>query len=34
MENLNLAYPKKIDTAVPGNMMCGVQDEPFDALPI
>eukprot|EP00438_Fugacium_kawagutii_P025161 Skav208315 [mRNA] locus=scaffold897:542816:544033:+ [translate_table: standard] len=28
MENLNLPYPKKIDVAVPGNMVCGVQDEP------
>ena len=26
MENLNLPYPKKIDVAVPGNMVCGVQD--------
>eukprot|EP00490_Sorites_sp_Unknown_P012611 CAMPEP_0114668828 /NCGR_PEP_ID=MMETSP0191-20121206/36938_1 /TAXON_ID=126664 /ORGANISM="Sorites sp." /LENGTH=418 /DNA_ID=CAMNT_0001922841 /DNA_START=33 /DNA_END=1289 /DNA_ORIENTATION=+ len=28
MDNLNLPNPKKIDVAVPGNMMCGVQDEP------
>lgn len=26
MANLNLAYPKKIDVAVPANMRCGVQD--------
>lgn len=26
MANLNLAYPKKIDTAVPANMRCGVPD--------
>ena len=26
MENLNLPNPKKIDVAVPANMMCGVQD--------
>ena len=24
MENLNLPYPKKIDQAVPANMVCGV----------
>jgi len=28
MDNLNLPNPKKIDIAVPGNMMCGVQDDP------
>lgn len=26
MENLNLAYPKKIDLAVPANLRCGVPD--------
>eukprot|EP00418_Pyrodinium_bahamense_P080604 CAMPEP_0179055098 /NCGR_PEP_ID=MMETSP0796-20121207/23126_1 /TAXON_ID=73915 /ORGANISM="Pyrodinium bahamense, Strain pbaha01" /LENGTH=422 /DNA_ID=CAMNT_0020751741 /DNA_START=68 /DNA_END=1336 /DNA_ORIENTATION=+ len=26
MAELNLPYPKKIDVAVPANMMCGVQD--------
>ena len=26
MANLNLAYPKKIDIAVPANMRCGVPD--------
>lgn len=26
MKNLNLAYPKKIDVAVPANMRCGVPD--------
>jgi len=26
MNNLNLAYPKKIDVAVPANMRCGVPD--------
>jgi len=26
MSELNLPYPKQIDTAVPANMMCGVQD--------
>jgi sulfur dioxygenase len=26
MKNLNLAYPKKIDAAVPANMRCGVPD--------
>lgn len=26
MNNLNLAYPKKIDVAVPANMRCGIQD--------
>jgi sulfur dioxygenase len=26
MSNLNLAYPKKIDVAVPANMRCGVPD--------
>ena len=26
MANLNLAYPKKIDVAVPANMRCGVPD--------
>ena len=28
MAGLNLAYPKKIDVAVPANMRCGVPDEP------
>ena len=27
MHNLNLAYPKHIDRAVPANMRCGVPDE-------
>uniref|UniRef100_A0A224XVL3 Persulfide dioxygenase ETHE1, mitochondrial n=1 Tax=Panstrongylus lignarius TaxID=156445 RepID=A0A224XVL3_9HEMI len=26
MNNLNLAYPKKIDIAVPANKKCGIQD--------
>ncbi|KAK4787621.1 hypothetical protein SAY86_011454 [Trapa natans] len=26
MENLGLPYPKKIDVAVPSNMVCGLQD--------
>lgn len=26
MENLKLPYPKKIDKAVPANMVCGIQD--------
>lgn len=26
MENLGLPYPKKIDTAVPANLVCGIQD--------
>jgi sulfur dioxygenase len=26
MANLNLAYPKKIDVAVPANMRCGIPD--------
>jgi sulfur dioxygenase len=26
MKNLNLAYPKKIDVAVPANLRCGVPD--------
>jgi len=26
MSELNLPYPKKLDTAVPANMMCGIQD--------
>ncbi|XP_052208559.1 persulfide dioxygenase ETHE1 homolog, mitochondrial isoform X1 [Diospyros lotus] len=26
MKNLNLAYPKMIDIAVPANMVCGLQD--------
>ncbi|THG23216.1 hypothetical protein TEA_018991 [Camellia sinensis var. sinensis] len=29
MENLNLAYPKMIDVAVPANMVCGLQDLAF-----
>ncbi|CAH2036587.1 unnamed protein product [Thlaspi arvense] len=28
MSNLNLAYPKMIDVAVPANMVCGLQDVP------
>ena len=27
MANLNLSYPKKIDEAVPANMVCGIFDE-------
>jgi len=27
MKNLNLAYPKKIDLAVPANLLCGYPDE-------
>ncbi|KAL4120842.1 hypothetical protein QTP88_013460 [Uroleucon formosanum] len=27
MNNLNLAYPKKIDVALPMNLKCGIQDE-------
>jgi hypothetical protein len=34
MDNLKLPNPKKIDVAVPGNMMCGVQDDPYDPLAI
>ncbi|XP_050538857.1 persulfide dioxygenase ETHE1, mitochondrial [Daktulosphaira vitifoliae] len=26
MNNLNLAYPKKIDVSVPANLKCGIQD--------
>mmetsp|Transcript_1972 Transcript_1972/g.2534 ORF Transcript_1972/g.2534 Transcript_1972/m.2534 type:complete len:237 (-) Transcript_1972:1730-2440(-) len=26
MENLNLAYPKKIDVSLPANKLCGLQD--------
>ncbi|KAK3236781.1 Polypeptide N-acetylgalactosaminyltransferase 3 [Cymbomonas tetramitiformis] len=26
MDNLGLPYPKKIDAAVPANMVCGIQD--------
>jgi sulfur dioxygenase len=26
MAGLNLPYPKKIDTAVPANLKCGIQD--------
>ena len=25
MANLNLTYPKKIDVALPANMLCGIQ---------
>ncbi|XP_006644490.1 persulfide dioxygenase ETHE1 homolog, mitochondrial [Oryza brachyantha] len=28
MDNLNLAYPKMIDVAVPANLVCGIQDPP------
>ena len=28
MDNLGLPYPNKIDVAVPGNMVCGLQDAP------
>ena len=31
MANLNLAYPKKIDVAVPANMRCGVPDTDMTA---
>ncbi|VVC25622.1 Metallo-beta-lactamase [Cinara cedri] len=27
MNNLNLAYPKKIDVALPANLNCGIQDD-------
>ena len=27
MANLGLAYPKKIDEALPKNMVCGIQDD-------
>jgi sulfur dioxygenase len=27
MKNLNLAYPKQIDVAVPLNLVCGIQPE-------
>uniref|UniRef100_H2ZFH3 Metallo-beta-lactamase domain-containing protein n=1 Tax=Ciona savignyi TaxID=51511 RepID=H2ZFH3_CIOSA len=27
MNNLNLAYPKRIDVSVPANLVCGLQDE-------
>mmetsp|Transcript_10141 Transcript_10141/g.37125 ORF Transcript_10141/g.37125 Transcript_10141/m.37125 type:complete len:315 (-) Transcript_10141:1633-2577(-) len=27
MNNLNLAYPKRIDVAVPANLVCGIQDD-------
>lgn len=30
MANLNLAYPKRIDEAVPANMRCGVPDVPAE----
>jgi len=30
MNNLNLPNPKKIDVAVPANMICGIQDDPWD----
>ena len=26
MNNLQLSYPKKIDVALPANMVCGIQD--------
>nr|XP_002127927.1 persulfide dioxygenase ETHE1, mitochondrial [Ciona intestinalis] len=26
MDNLNLAYPKRIDVSVPANLVCGIQD--------
>ncbi|KAL0696537.1 hypothetical protein Bca4012_063717 [Brassica carinata] len=31
MSNLNLAYPKMLDVAVPANMVCGLQDLPAQA---
>jgi sulfur dioxygenase len=31
MANLNLPYPKRIDAAVPANLVCGVQDAPAAA---
>lgn len=33
MASLGLPNPKKIDVAVPANMVCGVQDEPEPAAP-
>ena len=30
MENLNLAYPKKIDVALPANKVCGLYNLPED----
>lgn len=30
MANLNLSYPKKIDQAVPANMVCGICDDVED----
>ncbi|KAI8557994.1 hypothetical protein RHMOL_Rhmol04G0054400 [Rhododendron molle] len=32
MKNLNLAYPKMIDKAVPANMVCGLQDVAPEAI--
>ena len=26
MDNLGLSYPKRIDVAVPANLVCGIQD--------
>ena len=28
MDNLNLAYPKKLDISVPANRVCGLYDLP------
>ena len=30
MDNLGLAYPKKIDVALPANKVCGLYDLPED----
>jgi sulfur dioxygenase len=30
MSNLNLAYPKQIDVALPANKVCGLYDLPED----
>ena len=27
MGNLNLPYPKKLDVAVPANLVCGIQGD-------
>lgn len=31
MANLGLPYPKKIDKAVPANMVCGICDDEADS---
>jgi sulfur dioxygenase len=30
MNNLNLPVPKKLDEAVPNNMVCGIQPDVYD----